>query len=92
MFHNGAEIFEDTFLNQIQFNFKMLNNFTRSSINFAFPKKFREIIDAQRCKLRFYRKFGPIVCIATVAMLVQIDTSFGDPWNVKRTLNSVCEL
>ena len=32
------------------------------------------------------------LCIATVAMLVQIDTSFGDPWNVKRTLNSVCEL
>ena len=39
MFHNGAKNFEDTFLNQIQFNFKILNNFTRSSINFAFPKK-----------------------------------------------------
>ena len=53
----------------------------------SFPKNFMKLFEVQN----FIIILAPL-CIATVAMLVQIDTSFGDPWNVKRTLNSVCEL
>ena len=54
-------------------------------------KNLVKLFESQNFKFEFKIVLAPL-CIATVAMLVQIDTSFGDPWNVKRTLNSVCEL
>ena len=67
MFRNGAEIFEDTFLNQIQFIIKILNNFKRSCINFTFPKKFREIIDAQRhVSCDFTENLAPLCVFSSI--------------------------